>query len=85
MFSPTIEAALDSLAVSGFYHVEYNRDSVTYKLDRDKLLLYYRNFPSRRFGEAGISTELVERASLSLRDAVREIRQSADRRLLLVT
>lgn len=81
--SPTIEAALDSLAASGFYS-RYNKDLVTYELNRDHLLSYYNDYLKGRFDQAGIDTGTIEAAAQRLCDAIIDIRQSTVLEPLLV-
>ena len=81
--SPAIDAALDSLAASGFYS-RYNKDLVTYELNRDKLLSYYKAFLETRFDEAGVSVEDIKSASQLLKDTLHEIHESPNRHLLMV-
>ena len=81
--SPTIEAALDSLAASGFYS-RYNKDLVTYDLDRDSLLSYYTDHLKGRFDQADIDTGTIEAAAQCLCEALTDIRQSTALEPLLV-
>ena len=82
--SPTIEAALDSLAASGFYS-RYNKDLVTYDLNEEKLGSYYDRFLKQRFDKAGIASETIEIASQTLKDSLNEIHGSSKLERLLVT
>lgn len=82
--SSTIDAALDSLAAAGFYS-RYNKDLVTYDLDRGKLLSYYKKFLNKRFNDAGISVETIEEASQALKDVLNDIHRAPNRDRLLVT
>lgn len=82
--SPTIEAALDSLAASGFYS-RYNKDLVTYDLNRTALLDYYDRFLSRRFDNADITVDTIRNASLVLSRALSAIHRSSELERLLVT
>lgn len=82
--SPTIEAALDSLAASGFYS-RYNKDLVTYDLNKEKLGSYYDRFLDQRFDEAGIAPETIDKASQTLKDSLNEIRGCSRLERLLVT
>ena len=82
--SPTIEAALDSLAASGFYS-RYNKDLVTYDLNRTALLDYYERFLSRRFDAADISVDTIRNAARVLSRALTTIRRSSELERLLVT
>ena len=84
VWSPTIDAALDSLAASRFYS-RYNKDLVTYELNRAKLKSYFNTFLYRRFHEAGITVDTIEAASCALMDILTSIHQSPDRKRLLVT
>ncbi len=81
--SPTIEAALDSLAASGFYS-RYNKDLVTYDLNKNELISYYRKFLRRRFDEAGVDTGTIEAAARRLRDALTDLHQATALEPLLV-
>ena len=81
--SPTIEAALDSLAASGFYS-RYNKNLVTYDLDKEKLKSYYNDFLEGRFGEAGIELNTIKQASQELHDALKTIHKSKNLERLLV-
>jgi hypothetical protein len=83
VWSPTIDAALDSLAASRFYS-RYNKDLVTYELNKTKLQSYFDNFLYDRFHEAGITTDTIETASCALMDILRDIHTSSDRKRLLV-
>ena len=82
--SPTIEAALDSLAASGFYS-RYNKDLVTYDLDKGKLTVYYDKFLRQRFAQANISDDLIRKASEDLKTAIVDIHNDSNLELLLVT
>ena len=82
--SPTIEAALDSLAASGFYS-RYNKDLVTYDLDKSKLIEYYDKFLDSRFDEAGISVDMIQNASQSFKESLTAIHRSSKLDRLLVT
>lgn len=82
--SPTIEAALDSLAASGFYS-RYNKDLVTYQLEKGRLTSYYEQFLAPRFASVDISVDTLKDAALVLRDALNELRRSPNLELLLVT
>lgn len=82
--SPTIEAALDSLAASGFYS-RYNKDLVTYDLNKGALLDYYNRFLSRRFDDAAVSVETIKNASQALSRALLSIHRSSKLERLLVT
>ena len=82
--SPTIEAALDSLAASGFYS-RYNKDLVTYDLNRTALLDYYERFLSTRFDAADISVDTIRNAARVLSRALTTIHRSSELERLLVT
>lgn len=82
--SPTIEAALDSLAASGFYS-RYNKDLVTYDLNKSALLDYYNRFLSRRFDEAEVSVDTIKNAAQVLSRALLSIHSSSKLVRLLVT
>lgn len=82
--SPTIDAALDSLAAAGFYS-RYNKDLVTHELNIAKLSSYYKTFLAQRFNAAGISEQVIKRAAETLRDELNDIYQSPSRDRLLVT
>ena len=82
--SRSIDAALDSLAASGLYS-RYNRDLVTYELNKVELMSYYNRFLHRRFTEADISVATIKDASIALRDAIHEIHNSSQLERLLVT
>ncbi|MCY4368291.1 MAG: hypothetical protein OXF41_02475 [bacterium] len=82
--SPTIEAALDSLAASGFYS-RYNKDLVTYDLNKSTLLDYYNRFLSRRFDEAAVSVDTIKKAAEVLNGALLAIHRSSKLERLLVT
>ncbi len=84
VWSPTIDAALDSLAASRFYS-RYNKDLVTYELNRTKLRSYFDNFLYDRFHEAGITVDIIQEASRALMDILTNIHASPDRKRLLVT
>lgn len=81
--SPTIEAALDSLAASGFYS-RHNRNLVTYELNKEKLQSYYMDFLEIRFNEADIDLDTIKKASQKLHDALRAIHESTNLERLLV-
>jgi len=81
--SPTIEAALDSLAASGFYS-RHNRNLVTYQLNKEKLQSYYTDYLESRFNEANIELDTIKQASQKLHDALRVIHESTDLERLLV-
>ena len=81
--SPTIEAALDSLAASGFYS-RYNKNLVTYDLNKEKLMSYYIDFLKNRFDEADIELDTIKQASQELHDALRAIHESTNLERLLV-
>ena len=82
--SSAIDAALDSLAASGFYS-RYSRDLLTYELNREKLLLYYDSFLDQRFRNAEVSVDTIKQASLVLKDIIHEIHGSPSLDRLLVT
>lgn len=82
--SPTIEAALDSLAASGFYS-RYNKDLVTYQLERARLREYFERFLEPRFASADIPVETLTSAAESLRDMLSELRATPNLEVLLVT
>ena len=82
--SPTIEAALDSLAASGFCS-RYTKDLVTYDLNRTALLDYYERFLSRRFDAADISVDTIRNAAEVLSRALTTIHRSSELERLLVT
>lgn len=82
--SPTIEAALDSLAASGFYS-RHNKDLVTYQLDQEQLTEYYDRFLKQRFVSSNISVDTIQEAAESLRDELRALRETNNLELLLVT
>ena len=82
--SPTIDAALDSLAAAGFYS-RYNKDLVTYELNQEKLLAYYEKFLEDRFAAANISVRTIQKASERLRDALYDIYNAPRLDRLLVT
>ena len=82
--SPTIEAALDSLAASGFCS-RYNKDLITYDLDKKKLGSYYDRFLNQSFDEAGITVEIIEHASRTLQCVLTEIHGTSELERLLVT
>ena len=82
--SPTIDAALDSLAASGFYS-RYNKDLVTYELDKSRLMLYYKTFLDERFVNASIGEDTIKEAALALRDILYKIHRSTKLERLLVT
>ena len=81
--SATIEAALDSLAATGFYS-RYNKDLVTYELNKHNLSEYYNSFLKHRFEKSGISCDTIEEAANFLCKSLQEIRDSSDRSQLLV-
>ena len=81
--SPTIEAALDSLAASGFYS-RYNRNLITYELNKDKLISYYNDFLISRFDDADIELDTIKKASQKLHDALMDIHESTNLERLLV-
>ena len=81
--SATIEAALDSLAATGFYS-RYNKDLVTYELNKHNLSEYYNSFLKPRFEKSGISCDTIEEAANFLCKSLQEIRDSSDRSQLLV-
>ncbi len=81
--SSPIEAALDSLAAAGFYS-RYNKDLVTYDLNRAELKSYYDTFLRERLDKAGIDTDIIKEAARRLRDALADIRQGTDLERLLV-
>ena len=82
--SPAVESALDSLAAAGFYS-RYNRDLVTYDLDKSKLESYYDEFLRQRFAEADIPDTVINEASERLRAAIIDIHESSNLEHLLVT
>ena len=82
--SPTIEAALGSLAASGFYS-RYNKDLVTYDLNKRALLDYYNKFLSRRFDDAAVSVDTIKNAAQVLSRALLSIHRSSKLERLLVT
>ena len=82
--APAVEAALDSLAASGFYS-RYNRDLVTYDLDKSKLKSYYDEFLRQRFAEADIPDTVINEASVTLQTAIIDIHGSSNLERLLVT
>ncbi len=81
--SPTIEAALDSLAASGFYS-RHNKDLVTHQLDQEQLTEYYDRFLKQRFVSSNISVDTIQEAAESLRDELRTLRETNNLELLLV-
>lgn len=81
--SPTIDAALDSLAAAGFYS-RYNKNLVTHELNKPKLLSYYDKFLDQRFTSAGISVQKIIEASGRLRDTLDSIHHSPNLDRLLV-
>lgn len=81
--SATIEAALDSLAITGFYS-RYNKDLLTYELNKSKLMQYYNSFLQDKFIESNISSATIKKAANLLRNALDEIRESSDRSQLMV-
>lgn len=81
--SATIEAALDSLAVTEFYS-RYSKDLVTYELNKHNLSGYYNNFLKPRFEKSGISCDTIKEAANFLCKSLQEIRDSSDRSHLLV-
>lgn len=81
--SATIEAALDSLAATGYYS-RYNKDLVTYELDQTSLLQYYNKYLKPRFKKSGISCDIIKEAARFLCKSLCEIRNSSDRSQLLV-
>lgn len=82
--SPTIDAALDSLAAAGFYS-RYNKNLVTHELNKAKLLSYFKRFLERRFNAAGISVQVIEKAAETLREELHDLYHSPSRDRLLVT
>ena len=82
--SPTVEAALDSLAASGFYSC-YTKGLVTYhQLDKEQLTEYYDRFLKQRFASSNISVDIIKEAAESLQDGLRELRETHNLELLLV-
>ncbi len=81
--SATIEAALDSLAATGFYS-RYNKDLVTCELNKHNLSEYYNNFLKPRFEKSGISCDKIKEAANFLCESLQEIRDSSDLSLLMV-
>ena len=82
--SPTIAAALESLAASSYWS-RGGRDLLKCRLDRDRLREYYDRGLNWRFSEAGISVETIDRASRMLLDALSELRLHSNHRHLMVT
>ena len=82
--SPTIEAALESLAASGFYSRD-DHDLDTYRLEKDRLASYYDRFLAPRFASAHVSVDTIEAAARTLSDVLRELRRVPSLELLLVT
>lgn len=81
--SDTIEAALDSLAATGFYS-RRNKDLVTYDLHQKNLSEYYNKFLKPRFEKSGISCDMIKEAANFLCKSLQEIRDSSDLSLLMV-
>ena len=81
--SATIEAALDSLAATGYYS-RNNKNLLTYKLEQKSLLQYYNNYLKPRFEKSGISGDTIKEASTLLSNSLHEIRNSSNRSQLLV-
>ena len=82
--SPTIEAALESLAASGFYSRD-DHDPVTYRLEQGRLASYYDRFLAPRFASADVSVDTIEAAARTLSDVLRELRRAPNLEPLLVT
>lgn len=82
--STSIDAALDSLAASGFYS-RYNKDLVTHDLNRAKLKSYYDDFLNQRFADSGVPVDTIIEAAALLKESVSDLYKSPNRQLFLVT
>ncbi len=81
--SATIEAALDSLVITGFCS-RYYKNGFTYDLDKSKLMEYYDSFLQDKFVQSGIDTETIKQAADLLSESLIEICESCDRSQLMV-
>jgi len=82
--SDAIDAALDSLAASSFYS-RYNKDLVTYELNKDRLGVYYRRFLAERFTAAEVSEDRLVEAATRFHSLLEELHGSDDLDTVLVT
>lgn len=81
--SATIEAALDSLVITGFCS-RYYKNGFTYDLEKSKLMEYYNSFLQDKFIQSGIDTETIKQSADLLSESLIEIRESYDRSQLMV-
>lgn len=81
--SATIEAALDSLVITGFCS-RYYKNGYTYDLDKSKLMEYYDSFLQDKFVQSGIDTETIKQSADLLSESLIEICESCDRSQLMV-